>query len=89
MFAQKSADDTMGLLTAVLGADMGRRMRGPQKEELSTMVMERIKRRLRQNGFRCHITLQVPPPSLPFLPISLPPCAVPSNNLIWLLLGAS
>lgn len=40
-------------------ADMGKKLKGPQKEELSTMVVERIRRRLRQNGFRCHITLQV------------------------------
>lgn len=39
-------------------ADVGRRMKGPQKEEISTVVVERIRRRLRQNGFRCHITLQ-------------------------------
>ncbi len=37
---------------------MGKSLKGPQKEELSTMVVERIRRRLRQNGFRCHITLQ-------------------------------
>lgn len=43
---------------------MGRRMKGPQKEDLSTVVVDRIRRRLRQNGFRCHITLQVP--SFPF-----------------------
>ena len=39
-------------------ADMGKRLKGPQKEDISTVVVERIRRRLRQNGFRCHITLQ-------------------------------
>lgn len=51
----------------VLIADMGKTLNGPQKEELSTMVVERIRRRLRQNGFRCHITLQA---KLVFLPAS-------------------
>ena len=49
-------------------ADMGRKMKGPQREELSTVVVDRIRRRLRQNGFRCHITLQVSPPPPPRTP---------------------
>ena len=40
-------------------ADMGKRLKDSQKQGLSTVVVDRIRRRLRQNGFRCHITLQV------------------------------
>ena len=48
-------------LTAVCAcADQGLRTR--QKEAVSNVIMDRIRRRLRHNALRSHIVLQVRPP---------------------------
>ena len=43
-----------------LHADMGPRATG--KEAVATVVVDKMRRRMRQNGYHAHITLQVRPP---------------------------
>ena len=48
-----------------LHADMGPRATG--KEAVATVVVDKMRRRMRQNGYHAPITLQVRPP-----PVQLP-----------------
>ena len=52
-----------------LHADMGPRATG--KEAVATVVVDKMRRRMRQNGYHAHITLQVCP-----LPVQLPEAIV-------------
>ena len=49
------------LSLAVACADMGPRATG--KEAVATVVVDKMRRRMRQNGYHAHITLQVRPPA--------------------------
>ena len=51
--------ESRGFIQCVHCADMGPRATG--KEAVATVVVDKMRRRMRQNGYHAHITLQVRP----------------------------